>query len=157
MKVACLVVAVALAAAAAGEESKRERNNFLDVFAVQSTTTYTVISASTSTVFYSCLSGSYTALICKGRKRKSTRAFRNLDSIDGDASLDSISLDSSSDAMGPAATDRDDSVAANRFGYTVWTTSKTTSTVTLLYTNTASTIKISYYCDAGGVNYPPGC
>lgn len=78
-------------------------------------------------------------------------------SIDGDASLDSISLDSSSDAMEPAATDRDDSVAANRFGYTVWTTSKTTSTVTLLYTNTASTIKISYYCDAGGVNYPPGC
>ncbi|XP_047495439.1 uncharacterized protein LOC125043387 [Penaeus chinensis] len=150
MKLACLAVALVLATVASGEENKNARNDFLSVFAVQSTTTYTIVSASTSTVFFSCLSGSYTALICKGRKKKSIRPMPDLESISSD-----VSLDSSSDSAGPPAIERDDDpTTSEKLGYTVWTVAKTTTTVTVRYTNTASTIKISYYCGAGGINYP---
>ncbi|XP_063592248.1 uncharacterized protein LOC134769450 [Penaeus indicus] len=151
MKPVYFAVALALAAAASGEEVKSARNDFLSVFAVQSTTTYTIVSASTSTVFFSCLSGSYTALICQGRKKKSIRAMPDLDSISSD-----VFLDTSSDSAGSPAIERDDDPTnSEKFGYTVWTVAKTTTTVTVRYTNTASTIKISYYCGAGGINYPP--
>ena len=45
----------------------------------------------------------------------------------------------------------------DRINFTVWTTTKTTTTVTVMYTNTASTIRISYYCVAGGINLPNAC
>ncbi|XP_037790068.1 uncharacterized protein LOC119585495 [Penaeus monodon] len=149
MKLVCLAVALVLAAVAAGEGSENARNDILSVFAVQSTTTYTVVSASTSTVFFSCLSGSYTALICNGRKKKSIRAMPDLESVSSDVSLDP------SESVDPLAIERDDDPATSeKFGYTVWTVAKTTTTVTVRYTNTATTVKISYYCGAGGVRYP---
>lgn len=68
-----------------------------------------------------------------------------------------LALDSSATDLGDVEPDQDTSGRHDNLGkvaYTIWTTSKTTSTITVLYTNTASTVKISYYCVAGGVQYP---
>lgn len=68
-----------------------------------------------------------------------------------------MALDSSSTHFGDDEPEREASGghdSLGKIGYTIWTTTKTTSTVTVLYTNTASTVKISYYCVAGGVQYP---
>lgn len=70
-------------------------------------------------------------------------------SVSSDVSLDP------SESVDPLAIERDDDPATSeKFGYTVWTVAKTTTTVTVRYTNTATTVKISYYCGAGGVRYP---
>ncbi|XP_042873276.1 uncharacterized protein LOC122253915 [Penaeus japonicus] len=147
-----LVALLAVAVATAADDGARIsglHNYARNLFGTVRTTTYTVVSASSSTVFYSCLSGSYTALICQGRKKKS---LRKIEEVDG---LEDMPLDASSDASVEPLLEKDvDSKDTQKIGFTVWTTSKTTTTVTVLYTNTASTIRISYYCGAGGINYP---
>ena len=40
------------------------------------------------------------------------------------------------------------------FGVNIWTRVRTTSTVTMLYTDTNTTIRLSYYCQAGSLQLP---
>ncbi|MPD04118.1 hypothetical protein E2C01_099789 [Portunus trituberculatus] len=39
-------------------------------------------------------------------------------------------------------------------GFTMWTRVRSTSTVTMLYTDTNTTIRLSYYCQAGNLQLP---
>ncbi|XP_042873285.1 uncharacterized protein LOC122253923 [Penaeus japonicus] len=151
---AALALALVLEVAAVDphEESAVEKQKRY-LFGTVSTTTYSLVSVSTSTVYFSCLSGTFTQRVCQGRnaKRKRKSLVENVNDVQ-----DAMLLDSSGGEKG-AEPDPDfsqDDGDVERLGFTVWTTSKTTSTVTVIYTNTASTVKISYYCVAGGIRYP---
>merc|ERR1712198_184250 len=146
-----LPVLVLVAVAAADNKGPAVYDNERLLFGSYKTTTYTVVSASTSTVYYSCLSGTYSALICKGRKRKSVRGMKDLSTP-----VEDMMLDSSGDAGSEDVKQLDNNTnnSNQKFGFTVWTTSKTTTSITVMYTNTASTLRISYYCAAGGINFP---
>ena len=37
-----------------------------------------------------------------------------------------------------------------KLAFTIWTTSQTTTTATVIYTNAATTIQLSYICTVGG-------
>merc|ERR1712142_845350 len=115
------------------------------------TTTYTAVSLSTSTVYASCYSGTHT-ILCTGRKK----GLRQKRKIADDLMTPEEGLQSSQAEGGKEG---DDAVLSNddRLNFTVWTTTKTTTSVTVMYTNTASTIRISYYCVAGGINLPNAC
>merc|ERR1712198_830187 len=145
-----LPVLVLVAVAAADNKGPAVYDNERLLFGSYKTTTYTVVSA--STVYYSCLSGTYSALICKGRKRKSVRGMKDLSTP-----VEDMMLDSSGDAGSDNVKQLDNNNTNNndqKFGFTVWTTSKTTTSITVMYTNTASTLRISYYCAAGGISFP---
>lgn len=45
----------------------------------------------------------------------------------------------------------------DKLAFTVWTTSRTTTSVTVFFTNTSSTVRVSFYCVAGGISVPNGC
>lgn len=45
----------------------------------------------------------------------------------------------------------------DKLAFTVWTTSRTTTSVTVFFTNTSSTVRVSFYCVAGGISLPNGC
>ncbi|XP_071525998.1 uncharacterized protein [Panulirus ornatus] len=119
------------------------------------TTTHTVVVASTSTVFFSCLSGSANTL-CTGRRRKRTISVpieQDAASIEGDSSL---ALDSSSEGDEDLPTDSplDDDDHSGKSAFIVWTTTSTTTSVTVFYTNTSTTVRLSYLCLAAGVSLP---
>ncbi|XP_042208755.1 uncharacterized protein LOC121857013 [Homarus americanus] len=127
--------------------SAEEKNKFL--FGSYSSTVYTVVSASTSTVFYSCNSGTDGDVVCSGRrKRKQLGLNRELNQKDED-------LVDLQDSLGADTLNEDEeenkavSGASDKFAFTVWTTSKTTTSITVFYTNTATTVRVSYYCVAG--------
>ncbi|XP_063859247.1 uncharacterized protein LOC135100347 isoform X1 [Scylla paramamosain] len=134
---------------------------------VSSTTTHTSVVMVTSTVFFSCLSGT-SAAVCLGRRRKksvptmvefddsdtSSHTSKALDGSlvdpDGTRSYASDSSDFSSDSR---QADKD-----GKFQFlTVWSAVSTTTTVTMLYTDTNTTIRLSYYCQAGFQQLPNGC
>ncbi|XP_071525997.1 uncharacterized protein [Panulirus ornatus] len=132
-----------------GDSSVDDQGRFL--FGSYSTTTYTVVSASTSTVFYSCLSGTQAAR-CQGRrKRKDLGLLRETPVVEEDDKVELAgSLDEgTAEEKGVVPTDGD-----GKFAFTVWTTSRTTTSVTVIYTNTSTTIRLSYYCVVGQIDLP---
>ncbi|ROT75860.1 uncharacterized protein [Penaeus vannamei] len=146
-----LLVAAATFVSAEQESSDADRGKFF--FGTYRTTTYTVVSASTSTVFATCLSGSDTTL-CAGRSAR--RARRKLDkALDmpevGSEDLSSSLLDTKTVAESEDVQEKD------KLAFTVWTTSRTTTSVTVFFTNTSSTVRVSFYCVAGGISVPNGC
>ncbi|XP_066964052.1 uncharacterized protein [Macrobrachium rosenbergii] len=138
----------------AKDSSQKER-----LFGSFSTTTYTIVSAITSTVFFSCLSGT-AATVCQGRNSKRFRRgsdAKALELADGeDSSLPALE---SSGLEEPSTEDRSATgefqAKDPKFGFTVWTTARTTTSVTVFYTNRSTTIRLSYYCIAGGLQFPP--
>lgn len=134
-----------------GQELKHTDRKRL--FATYATTTYTVITAKTSTVYLSCLSGT-DATVCKGRTSKRLRRSMKQDPrLEGLPQNEDIALDSSGTEPGGLLLTTESS-DKGKFGFTIWTTTKTTSSITILYTNTSSTLRLSYYCVAGGINLP---
>ncbi|XP_066964053.1 uncharacterized protein [Macrobrachium rosenbergii] len=137
----------------AKDSSQKER-----FFGSFSTTTYTVVSATTSTVFFSCLSGT-DSTVCKGRNTKRFRRGSRTKAIElvdhDDPTLPALE---SSDLEEPLTEDRSATGESQdnnqKFGFTVWTTARTTTSVTVFYTNTSTTIRLSYYCVAGGIQFP---
>ncbi|XP_069944819.1 uncharacterized protein [Cherax quadricarinatus] len=130
------------------------------IFGRYSTTTYTDVVMVTSTVFFSCLSGSSTVL-CRGRRRK--RSSSGLSTVNDEniknSNLGDI-LESSQDDSTPASTTTDsipqdkETPESDKFFINVWTTTHSTTTVTMLYTNTSTTIRLSYFCQAGQLQLP---
>ncbi|KAG0712223.1 hypothetical protein GWK47_018959 [Chionoecetes opilio] len=125
---------------------------------VSSTTTHTSVVMVTSTVFFSCLSGT-SATVCQGRRRrKSLPSVVQIDDEDSSSSnskaLDGSLVDpdatesytsSSSSSSDPREADKD-----TKFQFlTVWSAVSTTTTVTMLYTDTNTTVRLSYFCQAG--------
>ncbi|XP_071525995.1 uncharacterized protein [Panulirus ornatus] len=125
-----------------------------------STTTYTDVVMVTSTVFFSCLSGTATG-VCQGRRRREflssspLRTFIELDEGATDPVLESSQVDLADlkEDTGVAA-ESSDNADSKLLGINVWTTSRTTTTVTMLYTDTNTTIRLSYYCLAGQIQLP---
>ncbi|KAK4306518.1 hypothetical protein Pmani_021662 [Petrolisthes manimaculis] len=127
-------------------------------FGSYSTTTYTVVSASTSTVFYSCLSGT-SGTVCQGRRKRKTFSIPR--ATDGD-DVNNAGLEGSLNGEEELSEAPETRVESNgeegngegKFSFTVWTISRTTTSVTVFFTNTSSTVRISYYCRAGGLVTP---
>ncbi|KAK3857520.1 hypothetical protein Pcinc_036231, partial [Petrolisthes cinctipes] len=127
-------------------------------FGSYSTTTYTVVSASTSTVFYSCLSGT-SGTVCQGRRKR--KAFSVPRATDGE-DVDNAGLEGSLSGEEELTEAPETRVESNpdqgdgegKFSFTVWTISRTTTSVTVFFTNTSSTVRISFYCRAGGLVTP---
>ncbi|XP_037790065.1 uncharacterized protein LOC119585493 [Penaeus monodon] len=132
-------------------KSLLQKNKF--IFGSLSTTTYTGVAVSTSTVFFSCLLGT-AATVCQGRRRR----LRKNAKFDASASYEEeSSLDSS---QAPATKTREEDSTnreveeKSRFAFTAWTTSRTSTTVTVLFTNTSTTLRISIFCIAGSLQLP---
>ncbi|XP_068248907.1 uncharacterized protein [Palaemon carinicauda] len=137
------------------KESMSEKERLFGSF---STTTYTVVSAVTSTVFFSCLSGT-DSTVCQGRNAKRFRRGSRTKAIELEGA-DDFSLPKLEPSAIEEPTAEESSVAGDakvndpKFGFTIWTTARTTTSVTVFYTNTSTTIRLSYYCVAGGLQFP---
>ncbi|XP_045612792.1 uncharacterized protein [Procambarus clarkii] len=153
-----------VAAAATNHELPAELNDRERfIFGRYSTTTYTDVVMVTSTVYFSCLSGTSPAVCLGRRKKKNLRRFMEINKREGkdedipDVLLDSSQGDSSKkEETDPASQDAPPSEPAtdSKFFVNVWTTSRTTTTVTMLYTDTNTTIRLSYFCQAGQAQLP---
>ncbi|KAK7076178.1 hypothetical protein SK128_016677 [Halocaridina rubra] len=158
-----LMFAVVVVATVVTDDTKRgprvkellqeDDRNSARLLATYATTTYTVITAKTSTVYFSCLSGT-AATVCGGRGGRRRKRFLKDIPIEEQTYNDEIQLEGSSAKVGEDVLTKSGNDKNARFGITIWTTTKTTSSVTVFYTNTASTLRLSYYCVAGGINLP---
>jgi len=116
-----------------------------------STTTLWSISVSTSTVFYTCASGHTPATVCAGRRKK--RRINIAENFD--------------DNVNPELTGSMDNVEKEQeqelkkseklYGFTVWTAVTASSTVIVRTTNTASTVRVSFYCSAALLSANAAC
>jgi len=116
-----------------------------------STLSHTMVSFTTSTVLSLCLQATVATPICGGKKRKR----RNLLDDVNERESSQLALDSSV----VSATDEDD-VDKEKFlkFFTVWTKSITTTTLTTFFTNTGTTISLSYLCTSSALRLPiDGC
>ncbi|XP_053634520.2 uncharacterized protein [Cherax quadricarinatus] len=138
----------------------KDRDRFIGSL---STTTYTDVVMVTSTVFFSCLSGTSTVL-CQGKRRKKS-LFSVVDVQDNDddnSGLDSSIVDYNRDPreLGydeettELSPEESRDVNSKFLGLIFWTITRTTTTVTMLYTDTRTTIRLSYFCQAGQVVLP---
>ncbi|KAK7076182.1 hypothetical protein SK128_016681 [Halocaridina rubra] len=136
----------------ANSTSSVARDKFL--FGSFSTTRYTQVVASTSTVFFSCLSGTSGGAVCMGRNTKRKKRMLQNDMTIGDSP--NVPEVESSQATSPEKTDLApvESTNNSKLAFTIWTTSRTTTQVTVFFTNTSTTIRLSYYCFAGGIQFP---
>ncbi|KAK3857521.1 hypothetical protein Pcinc_036232 [Petrolisthes cinctipes] len=136
-----------------------DKNRFIGRY---STTTETAVVMVTSTVFFSCLSGTSAAL-CLGRRRK--RALRSNISFDqerNDRALETsqveetASLAEQGDAVMPPREKAESTVSGSSrlLGFQVWTRVRSTTTVTMIFTDTNTTIRLSFYCQAGLAQLP---
>ncbi|MPC50160.1 hypothetical protein E2C01_043983 [Portunus trituberculatus] len=117
----------------------------------------------TSTVFFSCLEGTSTAL-CQGRRnRKVSRInFGQIEENEAYSALEGSQIDMAREARDlkdPENSEDDPADASSKLlGINVWTRVRTTTTVTMLYTDTNTTIRLSYACQAGHLQLPQfGC
>ncbi|XP_037790066.1 uncharacterized protein LOC119585494 [Penaeus monodon] len=115
-----------------------------------STTTYTGVAVSTSTVFFSCLLGT-APTVCAGRRRRAKKSVKFETSAD---SYVDTGLESSQTPADVGEKDASASEDQSKIFVNVWTTSRTSTTVTVLYTNTSTTLRISLFCIAGFVQVP---
>ncbi|KAK4290075.1 hypothetical protein Pmani_037003 [Petrolisthes manimaculis] len=137
-----------------------DKNRFIGRY---STTTETAVVMVTSTVFFSCLSGTSGAL-CLGRRRK--RALRSNISFEHERNdrvletsqvEETTSLSEQGDATMPSKEKEDDSTVAGTsrlLGFQVWTRVRSTTTVTMIFTDTNTTIRLSFFCQAGLAQLP---
>nr|XP_053634525.1 uncharacterized protein LOC128690032 [Cherax quadricarinatus] len=127
-----------------------DRNRFFGTF---QTSTRSLVSLITSTVFFSCLSGTATASVCTGRRRRRALSMDKPKSLIVDPNEWSA-LTSSGDGS-DVTTDAADTEANEKlFGIQVWTISTTSTSVTVFYTDSRTTIRLSYYCVAAGMSLP---
>merc|ERR1711962_331469 len=113
------------------------------------TTTLWAISVSTSTQFLSCRSGIDTA-VCDGRRkrRRSVNIEYMRDNNDADISG---SIDSHQKReVQELEADR----SGKLYRFTVWTAVTQSTTVTVLTTNTDTTVRLSFYCSAALADVP---
>merc|ERR1712179_405919 len=115
-----------------------------------STTTLWSISVSTSTVHFSCLSGISSNIVCNGRRKR--RMARNI--IANIVDNVNPGITSSLENVNEKEQEKDLEKSEKLFGFTVWTAVTASSTVTVFSTNTASTIRMSYYCTAALADTP---
>ncbi|XP_027213295.2 uncharacterized protein [Penaeus vannamei] len=141
-----LLVAV-LVPASRSEESPEAQEGRL-FFGNYQTSTLTVVEASTSTVFLSCLSSANTGA-CSGKRKKRASSMKM--PVDDQDELN-MPLDSSVNSEVRA--ERSQPADNQKLGFTIWTTAKTTTTVTVLSTNTDTTIRLHYSCAAAGQTLP---
>ncbi|CAL4063805.1 unnamed protein product [Meganyctiphanes norvegica] len=112
-----------------------------------STTTYTVVSVSTSTAFYKCYSGIVTTKTCTGRRKKRQIITKDLEHSESSPAIESSKNEMAEIVKSVEPKDR-------LIGFTVWTTAMTTTSVTIISTDTATTIRMSFACIIGGADYP---
>nr|XP_053634521.1 uncharacterized protein LOC128690031 isoform X1 [Cherax quadricarinatus]XP_053634522.1 uncharacterized protein LOC128690031 isoform X2 [Cherax quadricarinatus] len=125
-------------------------------FGVASTRTYTNVVMVTSTLFFSCLSGTKATTVCKGRRKKSVERVLEVlpeeEKRDLESSIDGATETPDEDKS--TKSQDDTSASTNQKFFTIWTTTQTTTSVTMFYTNTSTTIRLSYYCNAGQEIFP---
>jgi len=117
-------------------------------FGAYRTVTRTGVTLTTSTVFATCLTKSDTTKLCNGRRR---RGLANSPSV---VPAEEKHLDSSIDEVSVQEPDLGGQQKLLGGVYTIWTTATTSTTVTVRYTNTATTISLDYLCTAGSIEFP---
>ncbi|KAF2357970.1 hypothetical protein FHG87_011273 [Trinorchestia longiramus] len=124
------------------------------------TITRTGVSLLTNTVFMTCLSGFDGMSVCAGRKKRDGFNVRNKSyAVPGTTLIDSQYSTSpldSSQAEDLKIDTEDEKEKARLLGgiYTIWHTATTRTTVTTRFTNTATTISLSYYCTVRNMDWP---
>merc|ERR1712106_190294 len=155
---AALVLLITLACGSHADDTQEkglEAGRFMNALATYSTTTYTVVSVSTSSMKIICYSGIASATTCKGRRRKrKVRQYDNL--LEAAESQSDNVLEGSKDQLAESVEPRQgkaEDLDGRLLGFTVWTTTKSTTSVTVFYTDTATTLKVSIGCAIGGADY----
>ncbi|RXG51190.1 hypothetical protein Avbf_03251 [Armadillidium vulgare] len=135
------------------ENLKKSNEKNPRFFKAQRVTTFTDYSFSTKTIYPQCVS-SVSTVLCSGKKRR--KRMTNMDDIPKDNSRSDLTVvegtlaDSEKKVeIPPAESDRE-----GRLAFTVWTTTRTTSTATVKYTNTSTTLSLFYACTVGNVEFP---
>merc|ERR1712212_1433616 len=156
---AALAILLTVLCGSQADDSQRKDDSsarFLSALATYSTTTYTVVSVSTSSMKLICYSGIKSATICAGRRRK--RKVHHDTQLEAETESDNA-LESSKDQLAePVEPVRQGKAEGSDpegrlLGFTVWTTAKSTTSVTVFYTDTATTVKVSIGCAVGGGDY----
>nr|AYC63221.1 putative secretory protein [Parasacculina yatsui] len=147
--IATAVLLVVLVGFAKANQDEGQRERFVALY--KTATTYTV-STSTVSAYYSCASTS-SATACSGRRRRKRKAGVLKQAIDSDTMpvhelSGSLAADDSKTINNPQG----------RLGFTVWTTSTSTITMTTTSVNSATTVSLIYLCTASsGVSTVPSC
>ncbi|XP_050727022.1 uncharacterized protein LOC127003983 [Eriocheir sinensis] len=136
--------------------TKEDKERF--IFGPRSITTYTAVSVTTSTAFLTCLSGTNDN-VCQGRRKKrSVRLMQDISKREGESTSLSTSLIEEADTVvaptGSTKKAEGDSQGDEKLIFTVWTTARITTSITLVSTDTNTTIRVSFYCLAGNVQLP---
>ncbi|KAK3849466.1 hypothetical protein Pcinc_043784 [Petrolisthes cinctipes] len=135
-------------------------------FGASSTSTITDVAIVTSTVFFSCLTQAQPNIVCGGRRRRKRKLTVDLvRGVEGSSDLDTSLMEQQSaidtDVMKATQQqhdNKDDDAAKNsKLFVTIWTVSRTTSTVTMLFTDTNTTLRLTYACRAGQQILPMNC
>jgi len=107
-----------------------------------STTTLWSISVSTSTVFFTCASGHLATAACAGRRKK-----RRINMPENFQDNVNPELGGS---MANVEKEQEQELKKSEklYGFTVWTAVTASSTVIVFTTNTASSVRVSFYCSA---------
>ncbi|XP_018021956.1 uncharacterized protein LOC108678121 [Hyalella azteca] len=129
-------------------EEDREERFFLQTY---QTITNTNVVLTTSTAFVSCVAAMNSAVDCTGRKRRK-RSFVKKQTAD--SSSEAIELDSSSIAGSDGTVDVTDGNPRGRAAFTIWTAVATTTTITTIFTDSSTTVSLSYFCSVGFLTVP---
>ncbi|XP_037083365.1 uncharacterized protein LOC119103812 [Pollicipes pollicipes] len=146
--VAVAICLVGYVCSAEAEDSAKER-----FVALYRTATYITISTSTVSQFYICQSTS-SAAACTGRKRRKRRAdmLQKVAPELLEAQAAQLQGSMAEDVAPVEAGSRE-----GRLGFTVWTTSTSTITLTTTSFNSATTISLVYLCTSSGASTVPSC
>jgi len=148
--IAFSIVLVNFLPAASAELQEEKSPGQLRLFG--STATATRYSTLTSTIFYSCVSSLKVTSACTGRKKRNVARMVDLEALDAgvEGELSSSQVEPSEIAVRA----EDEAKEAKLF---VTLTTFSTMTTTEYYTNTATTVSISYACRPVNEALPAGC
>ncbi|RXG54977.1 hypothetical protein Avbf_18739 [Armadillidium vulgare] len=116
----------------------------------QQVTTFTDYIFSTKTIYPQCVASVVTGSPCMGKRRRRKKRMtvdtdnEALKQRNDDVTIDgSIGNNESKGETGKAGSKREP-----KFGFTIWTTTRTTATATVKYTNTSTTLSLNIplYC-----------
>ncbi|KAF2357974.1 hypothetical protein FHG87_011277, partial [Trinorchestia longiramus] len=114
------------------------------------TLTNTNVVLTTSTAFLSCVQAISTSNNCSGRRKK--RSVMKGSLVD-DRPNEEVKLDSSNSEQLSSFELEYDSTQG-KAAFTIWTAFVTTTTVTTVFTDSSTTVSLSYQCSVGFLSVP---
>ncbi|RXG60300.1 hypothetical protein Avbf_17834 [Armadillidium vulgare] len=117
-------------------------------------TTHTVFAIETSTTFPYCVAGAYNTNLCAKRRRRRKRDSLTVSEVDGKSG---ISLEGTMEDGSKITIPESKKYSGKVLTMSIWKTETSTTSLTLLYTDPATTLSLSLVCIPPGGSIPPRC